>query len=230
MRSLVALLALSLSGCLLFSDGGGKSCDLPLAEEADAIAPLRNPQTLTCDSFGGTCNPECGPCPAEPQGPRNEDVAALAPIPSWGSCGSFCDTLGEGSCASDPACRVVKDIHCAIGGNCLTDFLGCFPTDQNIDQLVSCLDARDGETCSRNPGCTAFHRQGSALRTSPQQVQEFVVCMPEGRSPGRCFDVAGCDAAPPECPVGTVAGVENSCWSGACIPEDLCEVPPPEPF
>jgi hypothetical protein len=224
MRSLVALFAMSLSGCLLYFDDGGKSCDLP-ADFAEP-APLRNPQTLTCDSFGGSqCDPSCGPCP-----PALESQD-LAPIPSWGSCGSFCEGLDEGSCALEASCRVVKDIHCAIGDvPCATDFLGCFPTDNITDRLQPCALNTDGDSCSRNAACTAFHRQGSALRTSPQLVQEFVLCMDEGRTPGRCFEPVACDALPPKCPSGTTPGVVDLCWSGACIPDDLCEGPTPQPL
>ena len=47
------------------------------------------------------------------------------------------------------------------------------------------------------------------------------------------FDVKGvdpktgavCTSAPPTCPVDTVPGVTNGCWSGYCIPKAACPVP-----
>ena len=230
MRSLVVLIALTCSGCLLFFDDGGRGGDDdclvpagdPRPEALSEPAPLRNPETLTCDSFGGGCRPECGPCPLGEGEPREPQ----APIPSWGLCGGTCDALDETACSANAGCRVVKDIRCSIEGNCLTDFLGCFPTDQFVDASVACAEAPDGQTCSRNPACTAFHREGSALRTSPQQLREFVLCMTEGSAPGRCFDQAACDALPPPCPPDSRPGVIDGCWSGACIPVELCEGQP----
>lgn len=35
-----------------------------------------------------------------------------------------------------------------------------------------------------------------------------------------------CLALPPECPKGTVPGVQGQCWSGACVPGEICNVVP----
>jgi hypothetical protein len=223
-----------LSGCFIVfpehGTGGDDDCLLPPTgggtkngSEPVAIAPLRNPNTLTCDSFGGGgCDPSCGPCPLED--------TALAPIPSWGSCGSSCEGLDETTCAADSSCRVVKDAACAIQGNCLTDFAGCFPTDNFVDNSVDCDSAFDGETCSRNPACTAFHRVSACPfledPVPPQCSRDFAICMPEGVSPGHCFDPVACDAVGPACPSGSTPGIADGCFTGACIPQDLCELAP----
>jgi len=235
-RLLLIVLAASLPGCLLyFNDHGSGGDDCLLLDDTTTTggggagaepAPLRNPQGLTCDSFGGgPCDPACGPCPATPE----TGGGALAPIPSWGSCGSSCEALDETSCAKRDDCRVVKDARCAIGGNCLTDFMGCFPTDNFVDPSVDCSRTTDGETCSRSNLCTAFHsNEPCPLATDAACPRPFALCMPEGATPGRCHDPALCDALPPPCPTGTVAGVANGCYSGVCIPLDLCE-PGPQP-
>lgn len=225
MRGLAFVLvsSLALPGCLLYFDDGGKSsCNL-LDEEPAIAAAQRNPELLTCESFGGgTCDPKCGPCPAA-------EGAALAPLPSWGFCGSSCEALGEAECGARDDCRVVKDARCAIGLDCTTDFLGCFPTDQLVDPSVECTAAPDGETCSRNPACTAYHRVDPCPLDGPCP-REFALCMPEGTSPGQCFAEALCDRVPPPCPSGTTPSIANGCYTNACIPLDLCEAAPPMPL
>jgi hypothetical protein len=231
MRSFaVVALAASLSGCLLFfDDRGGKSC--ALTDQADiAPAPLRNPDNLLCQSFGGgSCDPACGPCPEQTQTGGGKG-GALAPIPSWGFCGSTCDSLDEATCSANINCRVVKDASCAVAGNCLTDFIGCFPTDTAIDNTVDCARATDGDTCSRSNACTALHRsEACPLATDAVCPRDFAMCIPEGGTPGKCFATALCDSAGPACATGTTAGVANGCFTGVCIPNDLCEPPPPGP-
>jgi hypothetical protein len=221
MRSLIAIVLL-LPGCwLVFDDHGNGGDDVCLDQAGGAEiapAPLRNPENLTCESFGGGCDPSCGPCPA----------VDLAPIPSWPSCGSPCETLGETACSTDPQCRVVKNAQCAVSQNCVTDFLGCFPIDTQSDPGADCF-ARDGWTCSRSAACTAFHRlelcpvEGGAPFECPRS---FAMCMPEGRSPGHCFDAAICARLPPSCPANTMPGVASGCYTDACIPTDLCEPQP----
>ncbi len=214
---IVALFALA--GCqLFFDDRGGKSP----CETADDIAdpppgaqpaPQRNPETLECQSFGSTCDPSCGPCPE----------TAFAPIPSWGSCGSFCEGQDEAGCAASPECRVVKDARCAVSGDCTTDFLGCFPTDSFTDPTTDCFAARDGQTCSRSSACTALHRlEPCPLALDAPCPEPFAMCVPEGQSPGQCFAPVTCDAVGPACPKDSTPGIENGCFTGACIPMDLC--------
>ena len=223
----------SLSGCVLYftGDDGPDKCDIDFAEPAIAPASIRNPDTLACESYGRPpqCDPDCGPCPPYAEGaPRPGDgTADLAPLPSWGVCGSSCETLGENACSARSDCRVVKDAWCAIAGDCLTDFLGCFPTDMNIDADQACEGA-DAWQCSRNPACTAYHRSvypSPAYRDAAPYARPFAFCADEGAFPGVCHAQVACRAAPPPCPAGTTPGVANSCYTGVCIPNDLCEAP-----
>lgn len=208
-RSLSALVFFlsSLSACVLFDDDGGSQCNLA----AIAPAPVRNPTTLLCEARGSSC-PEGCLCAA--------DTADFAPEVTWGSCGSPCEALGEAQCAADPACRVVKRGSCAVSGTCATDFMGCFPTD-TATSSIDCAFA-DAETCSRSNECTAFH-EFEVCPFDGECPRPFAMCLREGQDPGRCFDPVLCDAAPPTCPAGTRAGIANGCWTGACIPEAICE-------
>lgn len=224
MRTFAVALIAVLSGCNLFFDDGGKrpeKCDLATSarEATSEIAPqaLRDPDHLTCEAFGGSgCDPECGPCPPE--------AADLAPIPTWGQCGSFCEALTESDCQANSECRVVKDARCAIAEDCITDFVGCFPIDSAPDPAVDCFAARDGWTCSRSAGCTALHERAACPGPHhPACDRPFAVCVPEGRSPGRCTEPVTCDKAAPSCPSGSTPGVENGCYTGACIPLSFCE-------
>jgi hypothetical protein len=51
----------------------------------------------------------------------------------------------------------------------------------------------------------------------------FPTCMPtSGGDPGSCTGDVLCDALPPACPTGTIAGIGNGCWTGYCIPQPNC--------
>jgi hypothetical protein len=150
-----------------------------------------------------------------------------APLPSWGFCGSTCESLSETECARTSECRVVKDAACAISGDCATDFVGCFPTDQVAEPSLDCFTARDGFSCSRSSACTAYHRSGPTT-LDPAPARTFAMCMPEGKAPGTCSGEVTCERLEPACPTNARPGVENGCYTGACIPTDLCE-PVPQP-
>ncbi|HLL25341.1 MAG TPA: hypothetical protein VK427_24565 [Kofleriaceae bacterium] len=223
MRSLLLVMMLAATGCeLFFEDGGNSRCsaeDLPSNAVARSLPiPLRDPERLTCQSFGGggTCDPACGACS------ELDDSPPPRAIPSWGVCASGCEALDEGACAASPMCRVVLDARCAISQDCDTDFLGCFAIDSAPDATVDCVGARDGWTCSRSASCTALHvSEPCAIDTQCERA--FALCVPEGRSPGRCHEQPLCDAVGPSCPANTKAGVANGCFTGACIPLALCE-------
>lgn len=203
----------------MFFSGGDDGDDVcAFAAEGEALpasqpAPLRDPGDLTCDSFGGGCDLECGPCPAA--------TAALAPIPSWNTCHHSCEQLGESACAADPTCRVVKDASCTFAASCETDFLGCFPLDTIPDASVVCRGA-DAWDCSRSAACTAIHSSEVCPAGTLDCPRPFELCIPEGTHPGSCSGVVTCRSLPPACPPQTTPGISSGCYTGACIPTDLC--------
>src|SRR5262245_32921079 len=108
----LSLALVIISACmLLFYDRPDDEVSRPGAPAAPPPAPHRNPESRTCESFGPVCDAACGPCP----------LFAFAPQPSWGLCGSACESLSESACAQDPGCRIVKDASCALAGTCETD-------------------------------------------------------------------------------------------------------------
>ncbi|MBA3452801.1 MAG: hypothetical protein H0T42_06910 [Deltaproteobacteria bacterium] len=227
MRLAYLLVAVSLStGCALFftGDDGDDVCALAEGTEPSKVArsqpaPLRDPGDLTCDSFDTLpCNSDCGPCPGI------AGVAPIPPIPSWNTCGHSCEPLGESACAANPSCRVVKDASCTFESNCLTDFLGCFPIDTIPDATVSCHGA-DSWDCSRSAACTAIHSQTVCSPDSLNCPRPFELCVPEGTHPGACTGPVSCRQLAPTCPTGTTPGIWAGCYSGACIPSDLCARP-----
>lgn len=223
----LATILMLASGCMLVfddsgsspgDDGGDDDCVFPQPEPSPPALLLLNPDTLICEAWGGgfPCDPRCGPCPA---------VALSTPPPSWGFCHGQCEGLPEPACAESPGCRVVKDAWCAVYGYCLNDYVGCFPTDQATDPSIDCFAARDGQTCSRNAGCTAFHRVFGG-DPSPPGARTFAMCAPEGDWPGNCFGEVVCARPPPGCPPDRKPGVANGCYTGTCIPVDVCEPAP----
>lgn len=206
---LIAVAVVCVAGCMFVFDNEGGDDDVCNLDEEPPLL-LRNPEMLTCDSFGPGCHPSCGPCPQ----------FVTSPVPNWGACNSTCERLDEIACARNSQCRVVKNANC-IGGVCGPNFLGCFPTMPNPpERVVDCFAARTGEECSASNACTAWHRVDPAL--APQQTREFALCAPEGVAPGSCSGEVICDRLPVACPSTHVPGIANGCYTGACIPKDLC--------
>jgi hypothetical protein len=123
--------------------------------------------------------------------------------PEFESCvtnsGSGCDCASGYHCVDE--CNA---IDCIQGSGC-----GCTPT---------CVP--DDPTCSLPcpPGATCMEECGP--NGSCQDV-----CVSSTLDPGQCTGTISCNSAPPACPVGTTAGIENGCWTGYCIPNADCPAP-----
>jgi hypothetical protein len=90
---------------------------------------------------------------------------------------------------------------------------------------TDCAAARDGVTCSRSAACTAYHR-GTWRGLEPQISRTFAMCAPEGSAPGTCHGQVTCLRPPPACPAETTPGIASGCYTGTCIPIDVCERQP----
>ena len=219
-RLTVALLALvaPLSACTLVFGGDDEPCNGGSGGALPPAPALRNPDTLTCDTFGGGggyCDPACGPCPLA-DGTAND---ALIAIPTWAQCGHACEALDEGSCIAAPGCRATYDYACQTGtGPCTAEqpFLGCFPVDTSGPVAGSCLGL-NGWECSLHDDCASLYTTDGPAGTY------FAQCVPEpGRPWGACDGPVICALPPPVCPVGSSPGINNGCYTGVCIPDDEC--------
>ncbi|MGE0547199.1 MAG: hypothetical protein AB7O24_01860 [Kofleriaceae bacterium] len=207
LATIALLISIVLPACsfVFEQDDDEESCGI-----LDDGAPARNPETLLCGP-SPACDSGCGLCPF--------DVPS-AFVPSWPECGHRCEQLGEDQCAADPSCRVVHDAQCATGGDCFTNFLGCFPLDQQPDASVDCYRA-DASTCSRSNECTALHVIESC-NTDAACAKPFSMCAREGIPPGQCGGEVTCRESPPNCGRGTTPGILGGCYTGACLPVELC--------
>jgi hypothetical protein len=214
MRSLVfVVIAVATGGCSLwFNDGDDDPPCLDTRGGADELgAPLPellNPETLECQSFGGGCDPACGPCAGDAE-----------PVPTWAYCGT-CNGLDETTCLDATGCRAVYDYNCFTGeGACpsLQPYTGCYGTDQTGPIQGSCVGL-DAYACSQHDDCIALHTP-QCSGDGTQCWQQFVEC----RDESTCWGVVTCDAAAPSCPPNSTPEIRNGCYTGDCIPLDECE-------
>lgn len=127
------------------------------------------------------------------------------------ACDGPCITLDETSCANDARCFVARDFT-AFYTSAPDRFLGCFPKALFLSR-ASC-EERDVTTCASDGTCAGlYHRSPSA---------KFVECIDDTVIAGSCTEVATCMEQPPKCPVDRTPGVAAGCYTGACIPNDLC--------
>jgi hypothetical protein len=99
---------------------------------------LVDPSTLTCETFGDTCDPgSCAPCPE------------TGATPDWGRCDSACQGLDEAACSADTSCRLARNANDHA-------FLGCFPLDAAPPQTQVCV-GEDADNCARDPRCTGLY-------------------------------------------------------------------------
>lgn len=171
-RRLVVHLALALglaapSAACFWGGGSIDPCD------DDPPPMLINPATLACES-----HPEIDPCDIRP------------PL-TWGTCASSCRALDEATCVANAGCRVAYDHDCFFGGPCAgPTFLGCFPTDTNLDNVTGCAGL-DAWSCSRHEACAGTYRPGpscsdgadqdgdGAIDEADECAWAYVRCVPE---------------------------------------------------
>lgn len=145
------------------------------------------------------------------------EAACLAAFPSCApayddACCPICD---PGPCADcvDYAFHHCGDVAtvCGPGDNCwVTSTWGCGGAPPQCPDI----GGPGGEfACKSTPGCVV-------ASCSPDVNCNELVCRPVVA--GSC--TALCNAIPPSCPPGTVAEADGSCWTGYCIPADVCPV------
>ncbi len=179
-----------------------------------------NPTQLGCYS-----DTDCGPgytCTASTE--------CLPPPGCDPATGQACPPVCYGKCEPiQPSCG---GIDCGYGYHCEEQCYPCDPTDPNgtcmsqcdavcvPDQVYGCevVDCAPGYHCEEL--CTgACEPNGGACPPTTCQA----TCLPDQPiDPGNCDEQVICAVAPPACPIGTVPGVINGCYSGFCIPTNEC--------
>jgi len=250
----LALLALAsaASGCVLYDDDDDDGDDDVCAYAGDSIGwAVRNPQTGTCEDFGG------GGCYGAPE-----------PVPDWASCWGECEGLDAQTCLGTSGCRAAYEFgECPPGGDCSTvgPFLGCWGTAPSGPVQGAC-DGLDAYECSRHDDCIAVYDTTSgesrfsycAAEPGGPSGCEAVDCGPGSHCELQCYPCdpvdpndTGCDSPcvatcvpdAPDCgdaalcPTGTHceqvcsgnAGgctieecYPDSCWS-ECVPDDSAD-------
>ncbi|MBC8067526.1 MAG: hypothetical protein IAG13_04260, partial [Deltaproteobacteria bacterium] len=115
------------------------------------------------------------------------------------------DASSSGETGISPQGGCVTDKDCALHNDCCD----CFGEAAD-DPGAICKKGCDTLTCDLLGIDTAVCRFGVC-------VTEKIDC--------DASEVL-CDALPPDCPKGQVAGVSNGCWSGHCVPALSCDVVP----
>jgi len=174
----------------------------------DYCAPERWTEVDACAGVdcgtGRHCELQCHPCSAD------------APEPCWQLChaacqpdpGTTCDTV---TCPSGSHCEEVctGELDVADARSCVTE---CRP-----DQPLSNESCIHSASC---PPCPEGFWQGSAAQCTGTCIVSEACGSP---APGDCFGTVTCGEAPPPCPDGMTPGVLDGCYTGHCIPTEICD-------
>jgi len=211
-----ALLALTTaSGCTLYFGGDDNGDDVICADEAAPQYGYRDPQTGSCDYYGGG-----GGCYGEPT-----PVAQ----PDWATCPGACEGLDEQTCEATSGCRAAyleDDYNCPPGADCPVSyaFWGCWGTAPTGPIQGAC-DGLDAQSCSEHDDCTATY--DTVYNPDGTTTTQFAYCQQETYAPG-CYSNADCPAGyecnagtncypPPGCDPTTGEACPDICY-GQCVP------------
>jgi hypothetical protein len=194
-----ALLSL-LPACNLYFGGGGGGDDVICPQKEPAMFGLRNPDTGSCDNYGGGGG--CGGAP---------DPTPIA-NPDWASCPGACEALDETTCLATSGCRAAyldDSTNCPPNAACPVSqtFWGCWGTAPSgpIQGVCAGLDA---QTCSEHDDCTATY--STVTNSDGSTTTQFAYCAQEPGTPTACLTDADC-------------GAGYSCDTSVCIPPPNCD-------
>jgi hypothetical protein len=216
----LALMVAALAAC------DDDTCDVPVSSGAPDIedAPgLRNPETGICESVGGPGIPGGDNCGDFGGDNNSGGLAEPAPLPDHAQCFAGCEGLDEPTCTDTASCRAIYLSDCPFGTECLVsnyEFVDCWGVaPASPDSSLEC-EGLNAYNCSRSDGCSAQHGQAEV-----GGLGGFERCVAERDTsgPGSCVGEPACDAPPPDCPAGTIAGRTDECWTGFCVPLDECD-------
>jgi hypothetical protein len=238
----LACLVVAMTGCDLYWGGHNPPPCIAGGGVGGGVAvSLIDPETGQCDSEGGGVPPcDCGECPETP-------AQQLG-----GFCDGVCSALDETDCLAMAGCHAeyimplassgnlaptplyqecwnIAPLAPIEGGDCAQD--GAFICAEHDDcvsvmsggSFQSCAAKPAAPTCAGGPAGTSVCAAGYTCGVECDQTGNCEqTCIPE-HSIGSCDQTQiQCNSAPPQCPPNTIAGVENHCWSGYCIPDAEC--------
>ncbi len=209
--ALLSVLAMSVAGCVFFDDDDDVCPNYAASADIKAYE-LRDPATGVCSGYGGSddCADPCSPCAL------NGGAAERAPDPDWAECYASCEGLAESACLTTSGCRG------AYNGSEFYQCWGVAPSGPVQGGSCSGLDAYG---CSQHDDCVAIHAAG----TNGAPIGGFTSCASEDGTvggPGSCVGDINCITGEPACPMGTIAGRRDGCWTGYCIPHAQCDTLP----
>jgi hypothetical protein len=223
--------ALSFNGCLDEQPQGG-SC---------ATVDIGCPVGTHCEDV---CTPQpCGD--GTGSGSAGTGSGSANPVDGGmgGGSGAGDAGTGGGSGASDggvpvgggcyPTCipdapQTCDQIACPVGSHCQLDCAPCDPTNPDPRCMSTCYPScvPDYPSCGAvdcGPGYECVEACTGGMPGDPNTGSCTTECVPvTPPGPGDCIGPISCDAAPPACPAGSVAGIANGCYTGYCIPVAAC--------
>lgn len=135
-------------------------------------------------------------------GTTEPGTGSSGPITASSSSGSSGgSSSGTGGPVGGP-CEVDED--CQLHNDCCD----CFGEPKE-DPVAPCKKLCD------QPMCDAIGIKKAVCR--------FGVCATEKV---QCSGEVACDESPPDCPPGTLPGISEACWTGACVPALSCDAVP----
>lgn len=180
------------------------------AETAASVGPTSAPGTTgepgTTAASTGPVDPTSGDSgSAETTAPASTSTTGEPGTSSTGPAtttteGSTTDDTGSvvpGECESDADCKLFEDC-CECKGVPVGD-----------DSPICKLEC-DQTVCDAIGVDAAICRLGQCITERLDCDASKVVCL----------------AFPPDCPEGQLPGVDGNCWSGACVPAEICNVVP----
>jgi hypothetical protein len=212
-------------GCFSDQDcGPGYEC----TSDTECLPPPGCGQGQACPPVCyGRCVKIDVPVCAPDSCPIGTVCAVACPDPGMGMPGQSVDETCSIQCIPEPQSCAVVD--CAPGYTCVEQCKEC-PPNADCSGLYLCEAVCvpsepvtcDNVTCQVGSHCEVSCQGGMNPDGPPTMGGCTAVCVDDTPDPGTCDGLVACDAAPPACPAGTVAGVRNACWTGYCIPVSDC--------
>lgn len=163
-----------------------------------------------CDEAAGTCQ-EAGFCSTD------ADCGSGMSCDCTNSCvPAGTETRSCGNTCFETGCPV--GTVCAADGTCVPDGLTC-EDDTQCAAGCYCLNG----TCEESALCTA----DSDCAANEHCDVPRSTCVPGAPDPGpACNGTITCTLGPPTCAAGSVPLVDDGCWTGTCVPLEVCGVSP----